>query len=290
MVERSKSPPWDRNFRKPKVTLPPGSCDCHIHIIGPQKRFPLIPGHVFDHLWFEDTTLDDWVAMQDAMGLSRGLHTLSMMYGQGYEILLHSLMRFPDRLRGVMMPAPDITDGELEILTKAGVVGTRWVRRQFPMVDDRMVHRTHEFGWKPHYNIRGAEQIGLWRDSILGSPGEFIIEHTGNPPADQGIDTPEFRFVLDCLDTGRCWLKLSPRFSMQEELPFADTLPFIRKLVETVPERLMWGSDWPHVQYFKPMPNDADLVDMLLDWMPDQATLKMILVDNPGKLFGFPPI
>jgi predicted TIM-barrel fold metal-dependent hydrolase len=140
-----------------------------------------------------------------------------------------------------------------------------------------------------HYLVRTGEMDPAWGEVILASPGNFVIEHTGYPPAEKGPDSAEFGFVMKCLETGRGWVKLSPRFSAEETFPFADTNPFIQKLVEAAPDRLLWGSDWPHPQYFKPMPNDIGLLDMMLDWVPDEATRRMILVDNPAELFGFPP-
>ncbi|MGD2131656.1 MAG: amidohydrolase family protein [Maricaulaceae bacterium] len=290
MDGQGKSPPWDRNLRKPKLKLPAGACDCHFHFIGPQELYPLRPNHVFAHLEFEDDTIEDWLKLQDALGLSRGIHINSMMYKHGYELMLHSLTRFPDRLRGVICPHPSITDGELEVLTAAGVRGARFARRMGPDIDQSIVRRTHEHGWSAHYLFRGRSEIDEWRAAILSSPGDFVIEHMGLPPADQGVNSPEFRFVLECLDTGRCWLKLSPRFTMEETFPFADTRPFVDLVVERYPSRLLWGTDWPHPQYFKPMPNDADLVDQLGDWLPDEGLRRQVLVDNPAELFGFPPI
>ena len=228
--------------------------------------------------------------LQEVLGLSRGLHVLSMMYKTGYELMLHSLTRFPDRLRGVVSPSPDITDGELEILTRAGVVGARFAYRVSPDIDDRMVARAHEQGWSMHYLVPGGEQADRWRAQMLGSPGQFVIEHMGLPPPAKGVDSPEFRFVLDALDTGRGWVKLSPRFTAEQDFPFADTEPFIRRVVEQAPDRLLWGSDWPHPQYFKPMPNDADLVDMMLHWAPTEELRRRIFVENPEVLFGFPPV
>jgi predicted TIM-barrel fold metal-dependent hydrolase len=287
---RPKSPPWDHELRRPKLELPPGACDTHFHFLGPQNQFPMKQHHTFSHLEFDDDTIDDWLKMQEVLGLSRGLHVLSMMYEHNYEIMLHSLCRLPDRLRGVISPWSGITDRELEILTQAGVVGYRICHRVEPVIDDRLVARVHEHGWGIHYLFRGQAEIDRWRRQILASPGNFVIEHMGVPPPGQGIDSPEFRFVRECLDTGRCWVKLSPRFSDQQDFPFADTTPFIHKVVADHPTRLLWGSDWPHPQYFKPMPNDADLVDMMLDWVPDEKTRKLIFVDNPAELFGFPPV
>ena len=124
---------------------------------------------------------------------------------------------------------------------------------------------------------------------MLASPGRFVIDHMGWQPCRKGIDSPGFRVVLECLDTGRCWVKLSGpnRFSDQDTLPYSDTLPFAQALIERAPNRVLWGSDWPHPNWFKPMPNDADLLDLLLDWAPDDAARHRILVDNPAELFGF---
>lgn len=288
--ERPFSPRIDRTYPKPRLKLPPGACDCHFHFIGPQEQFPLRPNHVFSHLQFEDTSFDDWERMQAALGLSRGLHVQSMMYGRSYEIVLHAQSRYPDRIRTVViMPWPGITDRELRILTDNGVVGARLAWRTEKALDRRQIERLDHFGWSMHYLVRTGEMDSAWGEVILASPGNFVIEHTGYPPPEKGADSAEFGFVMKCLETGRGWVKLSPRFSAEETFPFADTNPFIRKLVEAAPDRLLWGSDWPHPQYFKPMPNDVGLLDMMLDWVPDEATRRKIFVDNPAELFGFPP-
>ena len=92
----------------------------------------------------------------------------------------------------------------------------------------------------------------------------LCIEHMGKPPVEQGINSKRFKFVLECIDTGRCWVKLSPRISKQETFPFSDVLPLVQTLVERAPNRLLWGSDWPHPQYWRPMPSDSDLLDRCL--------------------------
>ena len=289
MEKRSLSPVIDRNYPRPRLTLPPGACDTHFHFIGPQTLFPLKPGHCFGHLEFEDTPIEQWVKMQDALGLQRGLHVQSMMYENNYELVLHGQCRFPDRLRAVVIPWPGITGGELAILTAAGVVGYRITHRLSKAIDTRLVARTHEHGWGMHYLVKSEEQAD-WKAQILKSPGRFVLEHMGGVDPSKGIDGDGFKFVLACLDTGRCWVKLSPRISQQENFPFSDTDPLVRKLVAHAPTRLLWGSDWPHPQYFKPMPNDVALLDMMLDWVPDAAVRKLILVDNPAELLGFPPL
>lgn len=286
-MTRPLSPQIDRSYSKPKLTLPPGACDTHFHFIGPQKLFPLKPNHVFSHLEFEDTPIEDWLKMQDALGLSRGLHVQSMMYENNYEIVLHAQYRFPDRLRAVVIPWAGITDGELDVLTKAGVVGYRITHRLGATIDARLVARTHEQGWSMHYLLKPDELSDEWRRQVLNSPGRFVLEHMGGVDPSKGLDSERFKFVLECLDTGRCWVKLSPRVSKQDDFPFSDVDPLVHRLVEHAPNRLLWGSDWPHPQYFKPMPSDVRLLDQMLDWVPDEKTRNRIFVDNPAELFGF---
>jgi predicted TIM-barrel fold metal-dependent hydrolase len=141
-----------------------------------------------------------------------------------------------------------------------------------------------------HYLHRADEaQMDGWKPHILKTPGKFVLEHMGGVDPSKGIDGEGFKFVLECLDTGRCWVKLSPRISKQDNFPFSDTDPLVKKLVAHAPTRILWGSDWPHPQYFKPMPNDVALLDMMLDWVPDEKARKLIFVDNPAEVFGFPP-
>jgi 2-pyrone-4,6-dicarboxylate lactonase len=282
-----KSPAYDKNYRQPKLKLPAGACDTHFHIFGPQAEYPFKPNHIFAQYEFTDATLDDWMAMQKAIGFSRGVHIQTQMYGHGYELLLHAQCRFPQRLRTVAIPRPGITERELEILTEAGFVGARFSYRMFPEINDTIVARTHEHGWAMHYLVESGPGGRRWDKQILASPGRFVLEHAGNPRPEEGIDSDDFKFVLRCLDTGRCWVKMSPRFSAQPDFPFSDTDVFHKKLVEYAPERLLWGTDWPHPIYFNPMPNDADLLDLMLRWVPDEATRHRILVDNPAELFGF---
>jgi 2-pyrone-4,6-dicarboxylate lactonase len=282
-MERARSPGPDRSLKAPRLRLPAGAWDTHVHIFGPQARFPLAEKRKLD---VEDCTLDDLVALHRSLGFSHGLLVQSFQHSYSYEYMVHALSREPARLRGVTMLAPDVTDAELEILKRAGVIATRFAYRAAPELDLRLMARVHELGWQCHFMLHGEAEMQAWGDKILATPGLFVIEHSGWPPIEKGPDSAAFRFVLACLDTGRCWVKLSPRYSLQKTLPFSDVLPFVRALVARAPDRLLWGSDWPHPNYFDPMPNDADLLDLMLDWVPDEATRKRIFVDNPAALFG----
>jgi predicted TIM-barrel fold metal-dependent hydrolase len=285
-AEPRRSPPPDRNLRAPSLRLPPGSCDTHVHLYGRQKRFPLQPGLPVQ---LEDSTLDDLLALHAVLGIERALIVQSFYHGNSYEYMLHALGREPKRLRGIASPAPDVTDLELDVLERAGIVGSRFAYQMSQTIDARLLHRLAERRWQAHFMINGPESVSAWRETILNYPHQIVIEHTGWPRPTAGLAGAEFRFVLECLERGNCWVKLSARWSQQPGLPFADVVPFIHALVARAPERLLWCTDWPHPNYFKPMPNDADLVDLLAIWIPDADTRRRVLVENPAELFGFGP-
>ena len=182
-----KSPPPDRDTRTPRLKLPPGGCDTHFHIFGPQNRFPLSPGR---RLEVEDCTVDDLIAMHDALGITRGLIVQSFQHGFSYEYMLHALGRDPKRFRGCMIPAPDITDRELKVLADAGVVATRFGFKSAKSIDRRMLDRYSSFGLQPHYLVHGEPEIAAWREQILATPGRFVIEHMGYPQVERGLDDP----------------------------------------------------------------------------------------------------
>ena len=168
MEGKKKSPPPDRNPKTPKLKLPPGACDCHFHILGPQTRFPLKPNREME---FEDCTYDDLVAMQDTVGLSRGLIVQSFQHGHSYEYLLNALCSDPNRWRGIAGPAPDITDGEIEILSEAGVVGARYAAYVSPDLDVKLIQRLAEFGWQAHYIVNGEKAISAGASRFWRRPG-----------------------------------------------------------------------------------------------------------------------
>ena len=153
-MDRKLSPPPVRDTRKPRLKAPPGACDTHFHIFGPQARFPFNPNRPLD---VEDSTFDDLMKLHDTLGVSRGVIVQSLMQGHCYEYMLNALCREPARFRGIAMPAPDITDGELEILDKAGVVGARFAYRWAPELDTALIARVHELGWHPQYWFRGED-------------------------------------------------------------------------------------------------------------------------------------
>ena len=145
----------------PKLRLPGGAWDTHLHIFGPQARFPLAGGRKLE---VEDCTLDDLLALHQSLGFSHGLLVQSFQHGHSYEYMLHALSREPKRLRGVTALAPDVTDAEIDMLKRAGVIGTRFVYRMAPQFDRRMVARAHEAGLQAHFMLHGEDEAdGLGR-------------------------------------------------------------------------------------------------------------------------------
>jgi 2-pyrone-4,6-dicarboxylate lactonase len=273
----------------PRFNVPRGACDTHIHIFGPQKRYPLRTDRIsgpFRDVIFEDATVEDATRLLDACGLDRAIFVGTMLYGDRYDPMVHALTRLPDRLRGVAIIDPVMTDGELELLDRAGVVGIRVSHAFSPTIDERTVSRATELGWAINYV---TQDWSAWREQVLGTPGRFVIEHMGEFDPTAGYDSDTFRFLLECLDTGRCWIKLSARMSHHDDFPFSDILPCVHKLIEHAPDRILYGSDWPHPVYFgRPMVDDVKLLDMMVDWAPDEAIRNRILVDNPAEAYGWP--
>lgn len=279
-----QSPPPIRHVRPPQFRAPIGSCDCHVHVVGPQTIYPLAPQAA---VAMEDSTLADLRAVHATLGISRALIVGSGLHAFNYQHVLHALGQDRTRYRGVVILPFDITDLEISLLDQAGVVGARFYPG-IAEIDERMLARVFERGWSAHFLIMDTSQLDRWVPIINAYPGRFVIEHAGLPDPREGVNGRHAAQILTFLDTDRCWIKLSPRFTKQRDLPYEDTLPFIHRLVSYRPDRLLYGSDYPHPSHWDPMPNEADLLDLMLLWAPDSRDQQRIMVENPEELFGFP--
>jgi 2-pyrone-4,6-dicarboxylate lactonase len=284
------SPPPIREYPEgPTFKVPAGACDTHIHIFGPQKRFPVSAARIngpFSDVIYEDCITEDAMAMLDACHIDRAIFVGTMLYGERYDPMVHALTSEPDRLRGVAIVDQLMTDGELKLLDGAGVVGIRISHAFSPEIDDSLVRRVTDLNWCVNYVTQDWPK---WSQQVLNTPGRFVIEHMGECDPSAGFDSDTFRFLLQALDTGRCWVKLSARMSHQDSFPFDDLLPYVHKLIEYAPNRILYGSDWPHPVYFgRPMVNDVKLLDMMAEWAPGEKVRNMILVDNPAEAYNWP--
>ena len=279
--------PPDLAPRTPRLALPAGATACHCHTFGPPDRFPLIPNRLFD---VGNHPIEQLVALHDRLGLQRAVIVQSVLHGPSYAYMADANARYPGRFKYIAMPTAETSDADLAGMEACGAVGIRVAYRGSPHVDEKLLAKLVERGWHVQFWYRGAEEATNWLPIIRRTPGEHVIDHLGWPDPAEGLDGTAFRITLDLVTSGRAYVKLSGpgRYSKAGKLPYRDVLPFIRKLAAEAPERLLWGSDWPHADLPGEMPNDGDLVDLIGEWLPHEKLRKLVLVENPARKFGFP--
>ena len=283
--------PPDPSPKTPQLRLPPGACDTHIHLFGPADRYPFDPKSPYIS---RDALPETSIALQERLGLSHAVIVSGGGYGPNSRHLADVLARFPgDRFRGVALLPEHTTAAEFTELDRLGVRGLRFVSKargaHLPHLAPDLARRAHAFGWHVQFYPTGTDIIEH-ADALLALPNPIVLDHFAAVPAEGGLDQPAFKTMLRMLDTGRVWVKLSgPMRCTRQEYPYAPVTPMAQALVRHAPERLVWGSDWPHVNMNdRRMPNDGDLVDLIQDWIPDERTRRRILTDNPCALYGFP--
>jgi predicted TIM-barrel fold metal-dependent hydrolase len=240
-----------------------------------------------------------YLAMLDTLGLARGVLVQGSAHGHDNAAMLDALSRAPERLRGVAVADADVPAADLRRWHALGVRGLRFnhffrggqlhYRGGVPLEAAR-AHAAlmRELGW----------HLQLWIDvkdlpgtipalEALGLP--VVIDHMGRTDARAGTGTPGFQSLLRFLGSGRCWVKLSGPHRLSQNAPFyPEARPFHEALVAENPERLVWGTDWPHPRIEGEMPDAGRLLDLFNDWTPDAATRRRILAGNPARLYGFP--
>jgi len=237
------------------------------------------------------------VEFLDAMGLERVVLAHVTAHGFDMSVTLDAIAALDGRARGVAMVADDITDAELDRYDTGGVRGVRLT----PLFGDAVTwqaveeicRRIERLGWHLVYAPPSREAWEQAAPRLGDLPVEVVVDHMAwrgwsvDDPA--GIDQPGFRSVIDALAGGRVWLKLAaPHRFCPGDAPWSALTPYARAMVEARADRLIWGSDWPHVRVWDhPMPHDSDLVDWIGEWATDEATRQTVLVDNPARLYGF---
>ena len=279
--------PPDPNTKTPRLKCPKGAVDCHIHLFGPASKYPFNPGSKYISA---DALPETNLKMQDILGLSTAIIVSGGGYGADYTHLVHVLERFPDRFRGVALLPEIVTAEEIQRLDRLGVRGARFVSPRhggnLPQISPRIASICAEAGWPIHAYPYGTEILDI-SDQLLALPNRIVLDHFAHIPAAGGVDQPAVKRLFEMLDTGRVWVKLSgPMRCTLEEPPYPSMTPIARALVAHAPERLLWGSDWPHVNMNnRTMPNDGDLLDLLLEWAPDEGVRDRILRDNPKEVY-----
>ena len=281
-------PPPDPNPVKPKYSPPPNACDGHCHIFGPAKRFPFAKDRTYEP---PDSPKEKLAALHQHLGLSRAVLVQASCHGTDNSAMLDAIKSSKGAWRGVAMVAKSVTQSELQRLHAGGVRGVRYnfVKHLGGSPElgtvETMVTRIEPFGWHLQLHL-DADNISELREFLSKLKIPFIIDHMGRVAARNGVGQPAFRQLLELMkDNPRAWVKISgPERISASGKPFHDAIPFAQALVKAAPDRVLWGTDFPHPNV-KVMPNDGELVDLFAATVADDATRKKILVDNPTKLY-----
>ena len=282
--------PPDPNPRAPSFALPQGACDSHCHVFGPGDVFPYHPKRSYTP---PDAPYEALAALHATLGLDRAVIVQATCHGDDNRAMLDAIARAGGRYRGVAMIGEDASDAELEALDEGGVRGVRmsFARHLSGPPDfsrvERAARRIAPLGWHLVLYLEAEDVVENAR--ALGRLGVPVaIDHMARVRIADGLDQPAFRQLLDFLRNADFWVKIScaERLSAAGP-PFEDVVPFAAALIEAAPDRVLWGTDWPHPNIGGRMPNDGELTDLLLSFAPDEGLRHGILVDNPARLYGF---
>jgi predicted TIM-barrel fold metal-dependent hydrolase len=279
----------DPNPKAPRLRAPPGACDTHIHLFGPAAKYPFAPDSPYTS---RDALPETLFKVQDALGLSTAVIVSPGGYGRSYAMLADVLAKHPDRFRGIALMRSDTPPSEYARLTRLGVRGLRMMSEKrgahVPHLDAAVAARAQEHGWHVQFYPHGTDILD-YADRLLALKNPVVLDHFASIPAAGGADQPAVKAVLRMLDSGKVWLKLSgPMRCTMEDFPYPSVTPMAHVFVKHAPERMIWGSDWPHVNLDgRGMPNDGDLLDLLAEWVPDTAVRNRILTHNAKALYGF---
>ena len=274
---------------------PPDACDAHVHVFGDPDRYPYGAERSFTPPPGQGLAALD--ALHGALGFARSVIVQSGI--QGPAVMLDALRAEPDRLRGVAVLKGDVSDAVLQELHEAGVRGVRVnlfqrggsqvYRGGTSFADlEAIAPRVKQYGWHIQAWL-DADHLEQWAPRLLGLGLDIVVDHMGRITTDRGVDSPGFQHLCTLLRTGRVWCKLSgaDRISVAGA-PYIDAVPYARALLDANRDQVVWGTDWPHVNYFdRPVPSDTGLVDLLPAMAPDASDQHRLLVDNPGRLYGF---
>jgi 2-pyrone-4,6-dicarboxylate lactonase len=280
----------DLNTKTPKFKLPPLACDAHCHIFGPGDKYPYAPDRSYTP---PDAPLEMFRALHEKIGVERAVIVNASVHGTDNRVALDAIAVSGGRYRAVANIDDTITESELEKLHEGGFRGCRFnfVRHLGGVPDmkvfDRVVAMVAPMNWHIdlHFDAIDLPEFAPMLDRL---PVRYTIDHMGRVKASDGLDQKPFRILIDLMKRDeKCWVKVcgAERVSTSGP-PFQDAVPFAREIVETAPDRVIWGTDWPHPNV-KVMPNDGDLVDLIPLFAPEADLQQKVLVDNPARLFEF---
>jgi 2-pyrone-4,6-dicarboxylate lactonase len=288
---------WYAGPSTPRFRLPEGAVDAHCHVFGPGEEFPFAPERKYTPC---DASKQQLFALRDHLGFDRNVIVQATCHGADNSAMVDALRASGGRARGVATVRPGVSQDELADLHDAGVRGVRFnfVRRLVDTVptDDLMdvVRRIRPFGWHVVIYFE-ADDLADLRDFFLGIPLPLVVDHMGRPDVTKDPHGPEFEAFLQLMrDKPDTWCKVTcpERLSVSgppaldgEQDAYRDVVPFARRVVQEFPDRVLWGTDWPHPNLKSHMPDDGLLVDFIPHIAPTPELQQALLVDNPRRLY-----
>ncbi len=274
----------------PRFKAPANACDSHLHIYDPQ--FPMAWPRLRT---VSEASVAEYRLLQRRIGTSRAIVVQPAVYGVDNRATVAAVEQLGlADARAIAVLHPTVTDAQLAALHAGGVRGLRFTQHDpatavtsAEMIEP-LARRIQEYGWHTQLHLRG-EQIVEMAALIERLPGTLVIDHMGRLPQPDGAGHAAFKVVARLLESGRAWVKLSGPYLDTKVGPprYSDATRVAREFVKLAPERLVWGSDWPHPTEREAKPDDAALFDLLQEWVADEATRERILVHNPAALYGF---
>lgn len=282
--------PYHPSPTKPAFHLPPGAVDAHCHVFGPGAKFAYAPERKYTPC---DAGKDELWALRDFLGFTRNVIVQATCHGADNRALVDALEDSAGQARGVATVRADVADSELMRLHTAGVRGVRFnfVKRLVDSLPSDALQviagKIRPLGWHVVIYFEAADLPDLF-DFFAALPTTVVVDHMGRPDVSRSSDGPEFALFLKLLhENPNIWTKVScpERLSVQGPPDYADVVPFARHLVETFPDRVLWGTDWPHPNMSTHMPDDGALVDFIPRIAVSDELQQKLLVDNPMRLY-----
>jgi len=283
-------PPPDPNTRTPVFKAPPKSCDAHCHVFGPRDLFPYSPSSTYEP---PDAGKDRLKQLHQILGLERAVIVQASCHGPDNRAMLDAIASSGGAYRGVCIARKTFTDADFRELHEGGVRGVRFNFVTHlggtPDLDamKNILERVKPLGWHLIIHVN-AEDLIKFEAFFSAIELEVVVDHMGRVPCDQGTGQAAFQILKRFMARENWWSKIcgAERISRAGP-PFADAIPFAQELIALAPDRILWGTDFPHPNITRWMPNDGDLLDLVPRFAPGAALQQKILVDNPARLYGF---
>lgn len=276
---------------KPNFKFPPLSCDCHCHIFGPADKFPFMHTSGGGGDLFE-ASKESLMIAHDILGIERAVIVHANSHGTDNSVTLDAIAAGGGNRRGIALVDDDITDAELSSLHDGGIRGVRYgfpVRHGGPPSRERLMRmssRMAELDWHLVF-LFGDGDLVLHEETMRQLPSKIVFDHMGWLQAKEGVSQPGFQLLLELLKDGRYWVKVSGSTRVSEA-PYTGAIPLASALIESAPDRVIWGTDWPHPNPGPAgVPDDGKLADIMAQFTTDDGSRQKFLVDNPAILYQF---